>query len=444
MQEATIEMAASKKDSDKKAEVAETKPVEAKSAAKPKAAAAKKGPSVASMARALIFKHTGQKPVQPSFTTMPYVGSGSTIINNLIGGSMAKDGKGQICPGYPRRRIVELYGAESSGKTSAALAAIVDCQRAGGVAAFLDFEHALHDGYAKTIGVDFDPEKLLYFKPESLEEGIKMMYLCIRVGVDLVVVDSVASMIPKDELDKNVDDVERVGSLAAPLTRNLKKLVIWLAKYPDPKEEPEKKGCSVIFINQTRSKIGGGGHGDEDQTPGGKALKFFSSIRIKLTRIKSEILKKKDPVSGKEKNFPYGNVTIAKMVKNKLDSKQGQDGIIFIRYGYGVDDLYSLIETASVQKIVKKEGAWLQYGEQRFQGREKFRQYLLADKAVAEEFKKKVAAAIVASGVEASPDDDEEASLEAQIRADLGDEDTFEAETASEEVEAVVDDSAAG
>lgn len=398
---------------------------------KPKKASTKKpGPSAASIARQLIMKHTGQKPVAPSFSTMPSVGSGSTIINNLIGGSMARDGKGQVCPGYPRRRITELYGAESSGKTSAALAAIVDVQRSGGVACFLDFEHALHDGYAKSIGVDFSEDKLLLYKPDNMEEGIKMMYLAIRSGVDLVVVDSVASMVPQDELDKPIDKAERVGSIAAPLTRNLKKMVIWLAKYPDPKTEPDKKGCAVIFINQTRANISAQGHGDQEQTPGGKALKFFSSIRIKLTRFRSEIIKKKDPVSGKEKNFPYGNLTIAKMVKNKLDSKQGQDGMIFIRFGYGVDDLYSLIETACAQKIVKKEGAWLSYGNERYQGREKFRQWLLANPKVAEEFKQKISAAISAGAVEASPEDDEdEASLENSITADLGDDEVFGEDT---------------
>lgn len=420
-----------------KSKKAEAKPAEPKTEKKAAAAPKKGGTSVASLVRGLIFKHTEKKPVEPFFSTMAHVSSGSTVINNLIGGSIAKDGKGQICPGFPRRRITELYGAESSGKTSAALAAIVECQKNGGVAAFLDFEHALHHGYAKTVGVDFDPEKLLFFQPDTLEEGIKMMYLCIRGGVDLVVVDSVASMITKDEFEKGVDDAERVGSLAGPLTRNLKKLVIWLAKYPSPKEEPDKPGCAVIFINQTRAKIGGSGYGDEEQTPGGKALKFFSSIRIKLTRIKSEILKKKDPMTGKEKNIPYGNVTIAKMVKNKLDSKNGQDGIVFIRFGYGIDDLYSLIETAVVNKIAKKEGSWFVFGENRFQGREKFRQFLLENPRVADDFKKKVAAAIVATGHDATDDNDEDAILEAQIREDLGDEATFEAETASEETAVV-------
>lgn len=433
MTEAAIDMAADKSN-DKK----EVKPVK-------KEAPSKKGPSIANLACALILKHTGQKPVRPSFSTMAHIGSGSTVINNLIGGSPSRDGKGLVCPGYPRRRITELYGAESSGKTSAALAAVVDCQKKGGVVAFLDFEHALSDSYAKAIGVDYDPEKFLLFKPDTLEEGINMMYLLIRSGVSLIVVDSVASMMPKDEYEKQADEVERIGSLAAPLTRNLKKMVIWLAKYPDPVKEKDKEGCAVIFINQTRSKIGGGGHGDEEQTPGGKALKFFSSIRIKLTRIRSESIKKKNKFSGKDETVPYGNVTIVKMVKNKVDSKQGAQGQIFIRYGSGIDDIYSIIETAWVNKLAKKDGAWIQYGTERFQGREKFRAYLMENPKVVEELKSKIAEAIAKSSVEmltADEDGDSEESLEAQIRADLGsegDEAILEADIETPEI-AVVDE----
>ncbi len=150
-------------------------------------------------------------------------------------------------------------------------------------------------------------------------------------------------------------------------------------------------------------------------------------------------------MTGKEKNIPYGNLTIAKMVKNKLDSKNGQDGLIFIRFGFGVDDLYSLIETAAVQKIVKKEGAWYVFGEHRFQGREKFRHFLMTNGKVAEDFKKRIVAAIIASGHDASAEDeDEEKLLEAQIREDLGelgDDDTFDGDVPAEET-AVVEDEA--
>ena len=124
--------------------------------------------AIAAKAAATIFKVCKQKPLQPSYSTMPHLPSGSTIIDLLIGGSKARDGGGYTCPGYPRRRITEVYGAESSGKTTIALAAIADCQRKGGVAMFLDFEHALHHGYAKTIGVDFSPEHKLHVEPEIM------------------------------------------------------------------------------------------------------------------------------------------------------------------------------------------------------------------------------------------------------------------------------------
>lgn len=415
--------------------VAAAAPKEEKPKAEPKAAA-KKGPSIAGTLRALLKKHADLDVVKPTFSTMGHIPSGSIVVNNLIGGSRAADGKGQVCPGFPRRRIVEMYGAESCGKTTMALSAIVQCQKAGGVAVLLDFEHALHDGYARAVGVDFDPDKLLYLKPDTMEQGFKAIYLSLRAGADLVVVDSVASMVPKDELEKKIDDPERVGGISAPLTRNLKKLAIWLDKYPDRKTEPNKLGMSVIFINQTRSKIQSGGHGtDEDQTPGGRALKFYSSIRLRMTRIRSEVVKKKNPITQKEISIPYGNVTIVKIVKSKIDSKQGQEGLIFIRYGSGLDDIYSVIETGVGQRIVRKDGAFYSYGDQKHQGREKFRVFLRDNPKVLADLQGKVVEAMFATAVEVKPmeEQSEEDQLAAEISADLGDDESFSAEMAAEE-----------
>jgi recombination protein RecA len=432
---ATAETIDPKKESPK---AAATEPEEVKPKKETKeskaAAAAKKGPSIASTLRALLKKHADLDVVKPTFSTMPHIPSGSIVLNNLIGGSRAADGKGQVCPGIPRRRILELYGNESCGKTTLALAAIVQCQKAGGVAMFIDMEHALHDGYSRAVGVDFDPEKLVYVKPDHLEQAFKAIYLALRAGADLVVVDSVAAMVPKDELEKNIDDVERVGSVALPLTRNLKKLAIWLDKYPDRKTEPHKLGTAVMFINQTRAKIGGG-HGDEEQTPGGKALKFYSSIRLKMTKIKSEVIKKRNPTTGKEFSQPYGNVTIIKLVKTKIDSRQGQEGIIFIRYGSGLDDIYSIIESGVGSKIVKKDGAFFKYGEHQYQGREKFRAFLKDNPKVLAEFQAKVVEAMFASSVEIKPleEANEEDQLAAEISADLGDDESFESEMEAEE-----------
>jgi len=422
-------------------------PVEDTPKKKDKVEEPKKGQSIAAVARALLKKHANLETVKPSFSTMPHIPSGSLVLNNLMGGSPASDGKGAVCPGYPKRRIIELYGAESCGKTTLAISAIVQCQKAGGVPAFFDFEHSLADGYAKACGMSFAEDKLLYLKPDTLEQGMKGIYLAIRAGVDLIVVDSVASMVPKDELEKDVEkDAERIGSVAGPLTRNLKKLVIWLAKYPDPEKFP-KKGTSVIFINQTRAKIstGGGGYGgDEDQTPGGKALKFYASLRLRMTRIKSEVLKKKDPLTGKDINIQYGNVTKVKVVKTKIDLKQGQEGVIFIRYGMGLDDVYSIIENGLRYKLVKKggEGAGLTFGEHRANGREAFRRMLLENPKVLADLETKVKEAMFSTATTVNPAEQQNAddALLAEIESDMGDEATFESDDETEVEETVGDE----
>lgn len=378
---------------------------------------------VANVARALLKKFADLDTVKPSFSTMPHISSGSVVLNNLLGGSKAADGKGSVCPGFPRRRITEIYGPESCGKTTLALSAVVQCQKAGGLAVFVDFEHALHDGYARQIGVSYDEDKFLLVKPDNFEQGMKAVYLMTKIGVDLIVVDSVAAMVPKDEMEKNIDDPERVGSLAAPLTRNLKKMVIWLATLPDPKVHKNHPGTAILFINQTRAKIATGGYGgDEEQTPGGKALKFFSSIRLKMVRIKTEVIKKKLP-NGKTSNIPYGNVTSVKLVKTKIDLKQGQEGVIFIRYGHGLDDVYSVIENGVRYKIIKLEGAYYQFGTHRVQGREGFRTYLLGNVPVLTDLQGKVAEAIASSGMDVSAQESlsEDDQLQAEIAAELGD-----------------------
>jgi recombination protein RecA len=418
-----------------KAEAKEEPKETPKKKAPEKDEAPKKGQSIASVARALLKKHAGGlETVKPSFTTMAHIPSGSIVLNNLMGGSPASDGKGAVCPGYPRRRIIELYGAESCGKTTLAISAVVQCQKAGGVAAFLDFEHSLHDGYAKACGMSFAEEKLLYLKPDTLEQGMTAIYLLIRAGVDLIVVDSVASMVPKDELEKDAGDAERIGSVAGPLTRNLKKLVIWLAKYPDPEKNP-KKGTAVIFINQTRAKIstGGGGYGasDEDQTPGGKALKFYSSLRLRMTRIMSKVIKKKDALTGKDISLPYGNVTKVKIVKTKIDLKQGQEGVIFIRFGQGLDDTYSIIENGIRFKQIKKEAAgWLIYDGQRYHGQETFQKVLTENPKLLAELQAKVTAAMFSTATAVNPAEQqsEDDALIAEIESDLGDDAAFDSD----------------
>lgn len=376
------------------APVAETKPETPKEAPKPKAKAAA-APAASAVeaqrlkavqaARNAILKSTEKKPIAEDLSPKQAVRSGSSCIDDLIGGTLSLDGTGPKCLGYPRRQITEIYGLESSGKTTAALQAIAEVQKQGGLAMFLDFEHALDDGYAKKIGVSFDEDKLMRYQPDTIEQGWKMIYIGIKAGVDLIVIDSVAAMVPAAELNnKKPGDAPKIGAVAASMAQMLPKLGTWLhdVKNPNP------KGTAIIFLNQVRAVIGGQGTGEN--TSGGHALKFFSYVRIKFTRIKSEFIKKKDRLNGREVNIPYGNLTRVKLVKCKVDGKQGFTTDIFIRFNYGIDDYYSMIESAVFHKIVKKDGASYSFSGQKFVGRDKFRTFLTSNPSLFEQLRASV------------------------------------------------------
>lgn len=340
-------------------------------------------------AAAAILKSTKKKPVEKHKGALPSVPSGSFVIDDLIGGAPASDGK-PVCPGYPRRRITEVFGAESSGKTTAALEAIAEVQKRGEVAMFLDFEHALHHEYAEKVGVKFDNKTLMVIEPDNLEEGIKMIYVGIMTGMSLIVVDSVASMVTKDEMEKGIDKASSIGDRARAFAKFLPRIVVWLTK--EITENPQ--GTALVFINQTRALIstsgGGYGGGGEDNTTGGKALKFFAYLRLRFTRIRSDVWKKKDRISGKEKSYPYGNHTQVKVIKSKIDGKQGYTADIFIRFGLGIDDLHSLIEGGINNKIISKNGASLGFNGQTFRGKEALRTYLSKDEKSTQELRKKL------------------------------------------------------
>lgn len=393
---------------------------------------------ISKMVTSTIFKVTKQKPLGAVFSTMPHVPSRSTVVDLAIGGSKARDGNGLVCPGYPRRRITEIYGAESSGKTTLALAAIAEVQRQGGIAMFLDFEQALHHGYAQAIGVSFDEDKLLYYAPETLEEGVKMIFVAILAGVDLVVVDSVASMVPKDELEKKVDDPARVGALASALSRNLPKINIWLSKYP--KDQKDHPGTAVVLLNQVRSLIQTGGYGDTDNSAGGKALKFYSYVRLKLTRTRSDYVEKVDMLTGKKRRLPYGNLVQVKVIKNKADSRQGQTGEIFIRYGFGVDDYHSMIEAGVMRKYIKKSGAFYEMGDMKFRGKDKLRQYLISNSEAFDDLKKRIMESLLAASTIVTEDDVDDDDIMSNLQADMEDEDIFNDADISLEEEVVESD----
>jgi len=380
-------------------------------------------------ARASIFKHTGKKDVEVTKTSMPHVSSGSFLLDYLIGGVLAEDGKAPLCPGYPRRHLTEVYGAEASGKTTAALEAVAAVQQLpGGSAMYLDFEHSLTQKYARSIGVSFSPDKLLLFQPDTMEDGWKMFLVGLKAGVDIIVIDSVAAMTPRDELDKDLDKAAKVGAQASNLSSNLKKVISWL---DNPKISSNPKGTAVVLINQTRAVINTNGpaRGDNESTAGGKALKFYCFLRIKFTKIRGEFLKRKNPVTGKEQSYQYGNHTQAKIVKSKVDGTSGHTTDIFIRYGQGIDDYYSLLEAAVATKVVRRNGAINAYGTYQAPSKDKFRDILVKNPSLFEEIKQKTLAAIRADKGE--PDQSEN-EIEDMMGTMFGDEDASD-EDASED-----------
>jgi len=379
------------------------------------------------MARRAILKHTGQKPLTATrLQQTPHVPSGSLLINDIIGGTMTADGKGAVCPGYPRRRITEIYGPESSGKTTAGLHAIAEVQKAGGWAMFLDFEHALHHGYARALGVSFKDDDLLLYAPSTLEEGFFSICAGVMAGVDLIVVDSVAAMTPKAELERDIKEADIVGLQARKMSGLLRRTLVWL-NHPDAIKN-NSKGTAVIFINQPRADIKAG----RDTTAGGKALKFYASLRLAFSKIREESIKKKDPITGKERKFPYGNHTQVKVVKNKVDARQGYTADIFIRFGYGIDEFYSVIEAGVNSKIIQRDGSWFIYNKERFQGREKFRLFLKEHPEAFNQIRNRVLQVTANSITEVLPDEqelDEAEELSVEARKVLGDgDDTGEEE----------------
>jgi recombination protein RecA len=269
--------------------------------------------------------------------------------------------------GIPRGRIIEIYGPESSGKTTLALCMVAQSQKLGGIAAYIDAEHAMDPEYAKKIGVDI--ENLLISQPDSGEQGLEIADKLIRSGaVDIIVVDSVAALVPKAEIEGEMGD-SFVGLQARLMSQALRKLTSNISK----------SKTSIVFINQLRQKIGVM-WGSPETTPGGLALKFYSSVRLDIRRIES--VKKGDEV--------LGNRVRVKVVKNKLAApfKQAEFEIIF---GQGVDKFGYLIDMGVNDGIIEKAGAFFSYkGEKLGQGRENVKAFLVENPAIAEEIETKI------------------------------------------------------
>jgi len=269
--------------------------------------------------------------------------------------------------GLPRGRIVEIYGPESSGKTTVALHAVANAQADGGIAAFIDAEHALDPEYAKKLGVDTD--SLLVSQPDTGEQALEIADMLIRSGaLDIVVIDSVAALVPRAEIEGEMCD-NHVGLQARLMSQALRKLTAAL----------HNSNTTAIFINQLREKVGVM-FGSPETTTGGKALKFYASVRLDVRRIETL----------KDGGEPVGNRTRVKVVKNKVAPpfKQAEFDIL---YGHGISREGSLIDMGVAQGIVRKSGAWYTYeGDQLGQGKENARKFLAENPDVANEIEKKI------------------------------------------------------
>lgn len=274
--------------------------------------------------------------------------------------------------GFPRGRIIEIFGPESSGKTTVALHTIAEAQKQGGVAAFIDAEHALDPSYAKKLGVNL--EEILVSQPDYGEQALEICEFLVKSGaIDVIVVDSVAALVPHDELSGEMGAVN-VGLQARLMSQAMRKLTAIVAK----------SKAIVIFINQLREKIGNNGYGSPEVTTGGKALKFYASMRLDV--------RKKEDLKQKEERVGYRSKI--KVVKNKV-APPFREAICECYYNEGFSKEATLLDLGEAHKIIEKSGAWYRYGEERIgQGWENAKAFLKDNQEMAREIEEKIKASI--------------------------------------------------
>ena len=284
----------------------------------------------------------------------PHLPTGSFIIDHLIGGIPNRYGV-LPCPGFPRARLINLYGAESSGKTTMALTVCAETCRRGGTVLYIDWEHAIDIPYAKILGVPIDdPDSFLLVQPETLEKGLGYLWAMAKAGVDLIVIDSVAAGSTTAQWEQTIAEKGEIGRVGA-------KAAKWSEYLPQLKALISRTNTCVVGISQLRAKIDTGFHkggGETTQAQGGMAWKFYSEVRLGLKKIKTEKGKRYDAITHTTEDVPTGNVVIAKIDKCKVSASQGREAQFYLVYGEGIDDVRSMLEMASSRGVIKKSGSW--------------------------------------------------------------------------------------
>ncbi|MDX2148968.1 MAG: recombinase RecA [Planctomycetota bacterium] len=349
------------------------KPADAKPASKPVTGPGKEKLQALGQAVSQIEKTFGKGSImrmdESAYHNIPGISTGSLSLDLALGGK-----------GIPRGRIVEIFGPESSGKTTLALTVAAHAQREGGVAAFIDAEHALDPSWARKIGVNIDD--LLVSQPDTGEQALEICELLVRSNaVDIIVVDSVAALVPKAEIEGEMGEAS-VGLQARLMSQAMRKLTGVIAR----------SNCTVVFINQIREKIGVM-FGSPETTTGGRALKFYSSVRIDVRRVGAI----------KEGETTIGSRTRARVVKNKV-APPFRDAEFDIMYTEGISSEGDLLDLAATDEVVAKSGSWYSYGDLRLgQGREATKNYLKANPDLAAELRKKVLQIRLAQPVKTMP-----------------------------------------
>jgi recombination protein RecA len=389
----------------------ETKPAPKKAAKKKaakktttKKAAPKGGKGKLGQARALLNKalksNDWESNLDPKAArlSLPHLPTGSMIIDYLIGGKPNRHGV-PPCPGLPKGKILNLYGHEGSGKTTIALtaAATTLAKDPNAAVCYIDWEHEVVPDYASALGVPIgDADRFMLCQPDTLDEGIAILWTMASAGVDLIVLDSVGAGVPKAYFEKSVAetaDQGRVGMNAA----------VWSQFLPKLKGRINKTGTAIIGISQIRSAINTRGYGDPITVQGGKAWKFYSALRMKLQRVKTEKNSDYSTLTNKTEERVTGAIIKAKLDKCKVSPQQGNEELFYIRWGEGIDDLRSMIEIGVSHKVIQKSGSWIGWNkpdgdELRMQGMEKFRKAIMEDKKLQKALEKQIKPYMAAGG----------------------------------------------